>query len=423
MNIEELYKKAINKNIVSWATATSPTDDLYSVEEYTNLDFNSALELFIKENPEHNISKFNTKTILPDHLEKEKIEISQKLWKKYLVLKANKTEPDEEYFNLFDLMVNFNKKALGYLGQDNNLTFMNDSQLGKSKDIKEVVEKMANISKEFLISKPFNKTFSKITNDKDELLEFLDKFNDVDYKVSNKNGSFMTALDKSNSLIHISNNKKDMFDMSSSITHELGHALYQNRILNKNTEIGQLGQAISLSLHESSSIVHEISLTGLDFNVKNTSDNLYRLGTDKVHYIIHIYIRMKIEEMLFNDEIKAKDISAVWNNMITEYIGITPENDWEGFMQDVHWSSGAFGYFHSYAIGFLNAVIMYNGFKNKLTPDWKSNVENIILPKIESWYGSYNEISENILNDMYPNVEECLSDYREFIFNNFNYIK
>lgn len=41
----------------------------------------------------------------------------------------------------------------------------------------------------------------------------------------------------------------------------------------------------------------------------------------------------------------------VWNQKYEEYLGITPSDDKEGILQDMHWSSGMFGYFPSYAIG------------------------------------------------------------------------
>ena len=34
-----------------------------------------------------------------------------------------------------------------------------------------------------------------------------------------------------------------------------------------------------------------------------------------------------------------------------EYLGITPENDAEGILQDMHWGEGALGYFPSYLLG------------------------------------------------------------------------
>lgn len=34
-----------------------------------------------------------------------------------------------------------------------------------------------------------------------------------------------------------------------------------------------------------------------------------------------------------------------------EYLKITPQNDAEGILQDMHWSDGSFGYFPSYLLG------------------------------------------------------------------------
>jgi carboxypeptidase Taq len=30
----------------------------------------------------------------------------------------------------------------------------------------------------------------------------------------------------------------------------------------------------------------------------------------------------------------------VWNEKMKEYLGVTPENDAQGCLQDVHWSAG-----------------------------------------------------------------------------------
>ena len=41
------------------------------------------------------------------------------------------------------------------------------------------------------------------------------------------------------------------------------------------------------------------------------------------------------------------------NKRYKELLGVTPSNDAEGCLQDVHWSEGAFGYFPSYLLGHL----------------------------------------------------------------------
>ena len=45
--------------------------------------------------------------------------------------------------------------------------------------------------------------------------------------------------------------------------------------------------------------------------------------------------------------------------------GIRPSNDAEGRFQDVHWSGGSFGYFPSYALGYMYAA----QFKNTMLRD------------------------------------------------------
>ena len=46
-----------------------------------------------------------------------------------------------------------------------------------------------------------------------------------------------------------------------------------------------------------------------------------------------------------------KDLSSAWNVLYERFLGIRPKNDAEGVLQDVHWSTGAFGYFPSYTLG------------------------------------------------------------------------
>ncbi len=67
---------------------------------------------------------------------------------------------------------------------------------------------------------------------------------------------------------------------------------------------------------------------------------------------LHIIIRYEIEKMLFNGSLEVADLpKSVERKKYQEYLGVSPENDLEGVLQDVHWSGGSFGYFPSYALG------------------------------------------------------------------------
>ena len=53
-------------------------------------------------------------------------------------------------------------------------------------------------------------------------------------------------------------------------------------------------------------------------------------------------------------------LPTAWNDKIQEYLGLTPPNDAEGVLQDVHWSSGYLGYFPTYALGNLLSIQFYS---------------------------------------------------------------
>lgn len=62
-------------------------------------------------------------------------------------------------------------------------------------------------------------------------------------------------------------------------------------------------------------------------------------------------LRLEIEIGIIEGKIKVNDLPEIWNEKMKEYLGIEPANDAQGVLQDVHWSSGSFGYFPTYALG------------------------------------------------------------------------
>ena len=68
-----------------------------------------------------------------------------------------------------------------------------------------------------------------------------------------------------------------------------------------------------------------------------------------------------------------------------EYLGVVPETDSEGVMQDVHWAAGLVGYFPSYALGSAYSAQIYNTMLKEL------NIVEILergeLDKIREWLG------------------------------------
>ncbi len=90
------------------------------------------------------------------------------------------------------------------------------------------------------------------------------------------------------------------------------------------------------------------------YRAANRSEaSLIRVEADEVTYSFHIILRYELETMLLDRELKVKDAPELWNAKMKEYLGITPANDAEGILQDVHWSYGMLGYFPTYVVGNL----------------------------------------------------------------------
>lgn len=164
--------------------------------------------------------------------------------------------------------------------------------------------------------------------------------------------------------------------------HECGHALYEQ---NFDEKLGELPVAdgTSMGIHESQSLFYEhfighnenfweynfdllkshspdqfkdITLEGFLRAINISEPSLIRIEADELTYSLHIMIRYEIEKGLFNGDLEVKDLPQVWNDKYEEYLGIRPENDAEGVLQDVHWSGALFGYFPSYALGYMYAA-------------------------------------------------------------------
>jgi carboxypeptidase Taq len=81
-----------------------------------------------------------------------------------------------------------------------------------------------------------------------------------------------------------------------------------------------------------------------------------RVEADEITYNLHIMLRFEIELGMIEGKLKASELPEVWNAKMQEYLRITPKNDAEGVMQDVHWSEGLIGYFPTYSLGNILSV-------------------------------------------------------------------
>ena len=99
-----------------------------------------------------------------------------------------------------------------------------------------------------------------------------------------------------------------------------------------------------------------VSSDELYLAVNAVRPTLIRVDADEVTYNLHIILRFEIEKRLFAGTLAVADLPAAWNALAQELLGLTPANDREGVLQDVHWSGGMFGYFPSYCLGNMMAA-------------------------------------------------------------------
>jgi carboxypeptidase Taq len=170
-----------------------------------------------------------------------------------------------------------------------------------------------------------------------------------------------------------------------SAIHEAGHGMYEQGLDGANHHTA-LGQAAGMAVHESQSRLWENqvgrsrgfwrrfeprlrelfpgALAGI------SSDELYlainavamspiRTMSDEVTYNLHVILRFEIEQQLFSGALAVADLPGAWNAAAARLLGLTPANDREGVLQDVHWSDGSFGYFPSYTLGTMMAAQLW----------------------------------------------------------------
>lgn len=192
--------------------------------------------------------------------------------------------------------------------------------------------------------------------------------------------------------------------------HEGGHALYEQNISRE--LIGtNLCNGASMGIHESQSRFFEnmigrsrafwecylqdlievfpeelqgVTVDQFFFAVNEAKASLIRTEADELTYNLHIMIRYELEKGLISGEIKVADLPHIWNEKMKEYLGITPSNDAEGVLQDVHWSGGSFGYFPSYSLGNLYAAQLEHAMRKEI-PNYEDFIRNGQFAKIKDW--------------------------------------
>jgi carboxypeptidase Taq len=174
--------------------------------------------------------------------------------------------------------------------------------------------------------------------------------------------------------------ENDLSQALFSTIHEMGHALYEQGI-DPEFEGTPLAGGTSSGIHESQSRLWEnmvgrslgfwkffypqlqatfptqlndVSLDTFYRAINKVGRSLIRTDSDEVTYNLHVMIRFDLELQMLEGSLEIRDLPEAWNERYRSDLGIVPETDTDGVLQDVHWYTGQIGgMFQGYTLGNL----------------------------------------------------------------------
>lgn len=193
--------------------------------------------------------------------------------------------------------------------------------------------------------------------------------------------------------------------------HEMGHALYEQGIC-PSYEGSPLGNGTSAGVHESQSRLWEnvigrsrgfwgyfypqlqgvfikqlqhITVDQFYRGINKVARSLIRTDADEVTYNLHVAIRFELELDLLEGKLTVSDLPAAWNHRYESDLGICPQSDRDGVMQDVHWYNGLIGgQFQGYTLGNAIAAQIYQTAIQK-NPEMTVDVEQGKFANLHQW--------------------------------------
>ena len=190
--------------------------------------------------------------------------------------------------------------------------------------------------------------------------------------------------------------ESEFLNAMQAVAHEAGHGLYNRHTPAewRQQPVG-ISQNMGMGIHESQSLSIDMQLyrsrafweflapqvqkafgkAGAEYSAENLYRNavrakrgFIRVEADEITYPAHVILRYRLEKKMIEGTLEIKDLPEAWNAAMKDLIGVTPPNDRLGCLQDIHWYSGAFGYFPSYALGAIIAAQLVDKMKRDI-PD------------------------------------------------------
>ena len=195
-----------------------------------------------------------------------------------------------------------------------------------------------------------------------------------------------------------------------SALHEFGHGLYEAQV-DRGLFRTTLDDPVSLGVHESQSRMWEnivgrsrafcawmhprlsewlpgtvdgLDAAGLYRAVNTVQPSLIRTEADETTYNLHIVLRFELEVALVEGTVSVDDLPTAWEEGMERLLGIQVPTVADGVLQDVHWSTGLFGYFPTYTLGNLIASQLWERIVEDL-PDLDEQLERGEFAPLREW--------------------------------------
>lgn len=176
------------------------------------------------------------------------------------------------------------------------------------------------------------------------------------------------------------------------IIHEGGHGMYEQGF-DRAYHGTRLADGTSLGIHESMSRFWEnvvgrsrpfwehyyprfrqlfpeqtedVDLDEFYRAINKVEPSLIRVEADEVTYSLHIILRFELEQQMVSKSVSTNDLPDAWRSLSKDLLGIVPERDADGVLQDIHWSMGGIGYFPTYALGNVYGLQFVGAMKAQL---------------------------------------------------------
>lgn len=406
----EAFEMLVSDQMNEYLTALSKE------EVYENLQFitQKAIDILKKE--------YNKNKVIPPKEYREYVTLCTKAES---VWEEAKEKSDFQLFAPYlQKLVDYNKKLINYWGYEGNKynALLNEYEPGITVEtldrvfsqVRERIVPLVKKISESSIKPNTDFIFKKFTKENQkQLSEFLLKELGYDFDAGRLDETvhpFEITLNRNDVRV---TTKYDEYDFRTAIfgtIHECGHAIYEQNI-SQELEGTLLCSGTSMGIHESQSLFYEnfvgrnkgfwrryfdklkdysneqfsgVRLDQYYEAINESKPSLIRIEADELTYCLHIMIRYEIEKALFNDDISVEELPRIWNEKYEEYLGVTPPTDAQGVLQDVHWAGGSFGYFPSYALGYMYAAQIKNAMIKDL-PNFDELIETGQFEEIKDW--------------------------------------